>query len=323
MTGHAGARSGRQGQQQTRERQTHRRKQWLRALLLGGFALACVDSPALYGPGLHLQIQVAGAGLVRGELSPDQGGPSVTQVLRPQAEVLRGEGTVKLSGRLGPGGVALHMQAQGDYDHWVIQPGGYDFVVSDELLWEAELAISHAVQVDELDILMQAADADGRLGPLTETSVVGRPDLPPAQLDVSLGWDAAVDLDLHVELPDGTVVGAKNLSSLDLPPEPPPPPEVWMEGAFLDFDSNQHCVLDMRNRENVMWLANPPEPGRYKVYAHLFAPCGHEAVNFSVAVQRDGELIHETVGTQYAYDAAVHPSSGEAPGLLVMEFELE
>ena len=30
-----------------------------------------------------------------------------------------------------------------------------------------------------------------------------QPDVPPAQLLVSLGWDAPVDLDLHVELPDG------------------------------------------------------------------------------------------------------------------------
>ena len=296
----------------------------LAALALAALALAsaCADNPPVYGPGLHLQIQVEGAGLVHGELGHDAGGPEVSQILRPQPVVARGEGTVVLSGRLGPGGVALHLQAQDDDDHWIAQPSGYDFVISDELLWSVELAFSHAIQDDELTVFLQAADADGRLGPIEAVDFVISPDVPPAQLYVSLGWDAPVDLDLHAELPDGTVVGAKNYNSIEVPPGQSPPPEVWMMGGWLDFDSNQHCVLDMRNRENVMWLADPPA-GRYRVYAHLFSPCDAQAVNFAVTVQRDGEVIRETVGTQYVYDAAIHPSSGEAPGLLVVDFEVE
>lgn len=287
------------------------------------FWWGCADNPPLFGPGLHLQIQVDGAGLVRGELGPDAGGPTVSQVLVPQAQVTRGEGTVALAGRLGPGGVALHVQARGDPDHWIVQPGGSDFVISNELLWSTQLAFSHAIQGDELDVLLQAADADGRLGPVREAHFVIRPEVPAAQQYVSLGWDAAVDLDLHVELPDGTIVGTKNFNSLDPPAGQSQPPDAWMLGGFLDFDSNQHCVLDMRNRENVMWLAADPPPGRYRVYAHLFSSCEQPAVNFAVTVQRDGVVTDEIVGTQYAYDAAIHPSSGEAPGLLVLEFELE
>lgn len=291
-------------------------------LLVAAGALACAEEPPLFGPGLHLQIQVEGAGLVRGELGPDAGGPAVSQVLRPQPEVTRGEGTVALSGRLAPGGVALHVQAEGDPDHWIAQPAGYDFVVSDELLWDVELAFSHAIQTDALTLRLQAADAEGRLGPVETVDFTLLPDLPPAQLYVSLGWDAPVDLDLHVELPDGTIVGAKNYNSLEVPAGQVPPPDMWMEGGFLDFDSNQHCALDMRNRENVMWLVDPP-PGTYRVYAHLFGTCEQHVVNFAVAVLRDGELVLERGGTQYEYDAAVHPSSGEAPGLLVAQFEVE
>ena len=296
------------------------------ASLLGLAALAataCADNPPLFGPGLHLQVQVDGAGLVRGELGPDAGGPEVSQVLKPQAQVTRGEATVQLSGRLGPGGVALHIQARDDRDHWIAQPGGYDFVVTDELLWGVEIAFSHAIQADTLELLLQAADAEGRLGPIEEVEFVILPDVPPAQLYVSLGWDAAVDLDLHVELPDGTIVGAKNFNSLDPPPGQAQPPDAWMDGAWLDFDSNQECALDLRNRENVMWLGATPAPGTYRVYAHLFSPCDEAAVNFAVTVQREGELTHEVVGTQYPYDAAVHPRPDEAPGLLVVEFEVE
>lgn len=284
--------------------------------------LGCESAPSKFGPGLHLQLRVASAQLVRGGLGADQGGPVVSQVLRPQPAVNRGEATVMLNGRLGPGGVALHIQAVGDPDHWILPAKGFDFVVTDELQFSARLEFSHAIQGDELRVRLQAADADGRLGPVTETSFVISPDVPAARLLISLGWDAPADVDLYVVDPGGVVIGSKNVNSYEPPPGQVPPPDAWMNGGWIDYDSNQHCQLDLRNRENVMWLNADPPPGTYRVYAHLFSPCGQPVVNMIAVAQRDGEVVGRAGATQYEIDSRIHPVEGETPGLLLLELEV-
>ncbi|MEN0067092.1 MAG: hypothetical protein AAGA48_33485 [Myxococcota bacterium] len=281
----------------------------------------CTSSVSQFGPGLDLSIQVAGAQLQNGPIGPDRGGPTVSQVLRPQPEVLRGETGVALNGRLAPGGVALHLQAEGDDDHWVLPAQGFDFVVADELQFSAELSISHAVPKDRIPLRLAAADADGRLGPVFETELLLRDDLPPAVLLVSLAWDAPADVDLHVVDPDGVVIGAKDLNSLPAPNGPIADPDGWMQGGYLDFDSNQQCRLDLRNRENIIWL-NPPPSGRYQIFAHLFSPCDHPAVNMVAVAQLDSEVVARAGTTQYPFDSRVHFAEGEVPGLWLAEFEV-
>jgi hypothetical protein len=292
------------------------------ALTLSLSAAGCERSESLFGPGLELQIRAQGAQLQRGELGADQGGPAVTQIRRPQPEVARGDATVHFGGRLGADGVALHLHADGDPHHWVLPAKGFDFVVSDELQWSTILEFSHAIQSDIVGVNLQAADAEGRLGPVATTVFNILPDVPPARLLVSLGWDAPVDLDLHVRTPDGIVVGAKNINSYEPPVGSAPVPGEWMEGGYLDFDSNQECVLDLRNRENILWLNSDPPPGRYQVYAHLFSACGQSAVSFIAVVQVNGDVIARAASTLYDFDARIHPVEGEIPGLFMIEFEI-
>lgn len=222
-------------------------------------------------------------------------------------------------GRIGAGGTALHIWAEGDANHWIVQPAGFDFVVADELLFGAELEFSHAIQTDAVAVHLQAADKEGRLGPVSVAEFEILEDVPPAELMVSLGWDAPADLDLHLEFPDGTIVGAKNINSND-----PTTGDIgdWMDGAFLDFDSNQQCEIDARNRENILFLAEPPPSGPYKVYVQLFAPCGASSVNFEAIAQLRSEVIERGASTLYEFDARTQPGPGEAPGLLLMEFEI-
>jgi hypothetical protein len=289
---------------------------WLGLVLLG-----CEASPSLFGPGLHLQLRVADAQLHSGRIRGGKGGPEVSQVLRPQPEVARGDATVKLNGRLAPDGVALHIQAVGDRDHWVLPAKGYDFVVGDELQYSATLEFSHAIQTDELVVRLAAADERGRLGPVTETTFTLLPDAPPARLLVSLGWDAPVDLDLYVEDPNGVVIGTKNVNALEPVPGVVVSPESAAAGAHLVVDANEGCRIDNLNREDVVWPLAPP-PGRYRVYAHLFSPCDASFANMEVAAQLDGELLVRAGATQYAFDARNHPADGRAPGLLMATFDV-
>ncbi|MEM6296190.1 MAG: hypothetical protein AAGA54_33265, partial [Myxococcota bacterium] len=240
----------------------------MRRLTLAGLMLAagCETSPSSHELGLDLQLRVFEAQLQRGELLEPQGGPDVTQVLTPQLGVRRGDATVKLGGRLGVDGVSLLVHAVGDEDHWQVAPDGFDFVISDELLWDAQLEFSHAIATPQLQVELQAVDADGRPGEVTTATFDLLEDVPASQLLVSLGWDAPVDLDLHVELPSGVVVGSKNTNAFEPVPGMITPPDGATLGGYHDFDSNQQCGLDLRNRENVVWQVTPP-PGRYRVYA--------------------------------------------------------
>ncbi len=268
-----------------------------------------------------MKLQVLGGQLERGSLSSDRGGPEVSQVLRPQPQVRRGEAGVKLRGRLGAGGVALHVQAEGDRNHWVIPAAGFDFVVPDELQWQADLAFSYAIDADELKVSLQAVDDGGRAGPVTGTSFAVAPDVPVAKLLVSLGWDAPVDLDLNVVLPDGTMVGAKNVSSGE-PTSDGAASSTKEVGGFLDRDSNQQCRLDLRNQEDFVWLDSDPPAGHYLVYADLFSPCDAKFVSFVVTAEHDGEQVARASSTLLDFDSRLQPSHGAAPGLLTAEFDI-
>jgi hypothetical protein len=289
--------------------------------VLAGIA-ACGEDPSLPGMGLGLQLRVADAQLQRGRLLEPDGGPEVTQVLTPQIAVRRGEGTVQLGGRLGPEGVSLLVHAVGDAHHWQVAPAGFDFVIADELLFGAELEFSHAIASDEVDVELQAVDAQGRVGPAVVRTFEVSSDVPPSELLVSMAWDAPVDLDLHVELPSGVVVGPKNTNAYEPIPGMITPPDGAMLGGYHDYDSNQHCGLDLRNRENVVWEIAPP-PGRYRVFAELFSACDAAAVNFEVAVLRGQDSIAEAGASMYAFDARKHARDDDPPGLLVLEFEVE
>ncbi len=278
---------------------------------------------AVFDPGLHLKLRVQGGQVVRGDIPKDEGGPAVTDLQRQEPEVQRGDAGVAFSGRLGPGGTAIRIQRRGDRDHWIIRADTPDDVARDELLWSAPLEFSYDIQESEVIVLTQAVDEKGRGGPIRETSFTVLPDPPASKLSIALGWDAAVDLDLHVLTPSGVVVGAKNINSY----EPPPPgsvdpPDAWMSGGWLELDSNMHCVLDRRQVERVIWTTGDPPLGTYRVYADLFSPCDEHAVSFVTVVHRNGEVIEGAGASLYAFDARVHPTSGEAPGLLLLEFEV-
>ena len=286
--------------------------------------LGCDQPTSEFGPGLDLQLQVETGQVVRGSLSPDQGGPAVSQILRPQPEVARGELGVVFKGRLAPQGVAIHVQAEGDPNHWVIPALGHDFVVPNELQWSMNLGFSYAIVPEQVRVFVQAADAKGTLGPISETAFYLRPEAPPAKLLVSLAWDSPTDVDLHLALPDGTVVGAKNPNSY----EPPPPgqvdpPDLWKQGGWHDFDSNQQCRLDLRNRENILWQHGEPPKGRYRIYASLFASCDQPAVNMRAIVWHHGRVIQDVGTTMYEFDSRIYVDTNQVPGLLMAEFEVQ
>jgi hypothetical protein len=299
-----------------------------RRMLVSGLVLACaacVDEGGDPDPGLHLLLRVRGAQLVRGPLAAANGGPAVSQIERPEPQVRRGQSDVVVKGRLAEGGVAIHVQLEGDRDHWVKPARIFDDVVDTELTWSAALDFSPDIPSSTTArVLLQATDVEGRHGEVSSTTFMLLPDPPQSALTVALAWTRPADLDLHLVTPDGIDINPKNINSfVPAPPGMVDPPDAWRMGALLDFDSNQECRIDGRGLERIAYQTVPPPPGLYRVYVNLFAPCGESAAPFRVAVIRDGVLSKEVVGTLYDFDARMEPREGEAPGLFVTEIQVE
>lgn len=126
-------------------------------------------------------------------------------------------------------------------------------------------------------------------------AVVGLAGTPAGTGDVqvSVTWDAAADVDLHVFDPAGDVVYWNE--------------ETVASGGELDVDSNESCVIDGTNAENVVWDDDPPS-GTYKAKVRMYADCGTGGASGTITVRACGA------------SPAVHPFALGATG---DEFEVE
>jgi hypothetical protein len=95
-------------------------------------------------------------------------------------------------------------------------------------------------------------------------------------VQVSLTWDAPVDLDLHVTDPTGRLVdwGAEDPGD-----------------GMLDLDSNAECKLDNVNTENIFWEDGKEVAGPYSINVSYYASCEYaETVKYKVAAQICGRV---------------------------------
>jgi hypothetical protein len=294
-------------------------------LAVTSLAACAEEEAALQDPGLHLGVRVQGGQLVRGPLPNEAGGPAVTAIERNEPIVARGEGDVGLKGRLEPGGIAVHVQLEGDPDHWVRPAGAFNDVDPDQLDWSVSLEFSPLIPDTSttVKVLVQGTNEAGTPGPISSTIFQLEPDPPPSKLTFALYWDRPVDLDLHVVTPEGVDLNPKNINSFVPNPAGLDPPDAWRNGALFDFDSNQECRIDGRQIERVTFARVDPTPGTYKVFANLFSACGQDVVNFQVQIFRNAERQRMIFGSLYEFDARVQPKENEAPGLFVTEFQVE
>lgn len=105
------------------------------------------------------------------------------------------------------------------------------------------------------------------------------------KLQVSLSWNKANDVDLHLVEPNEEVIYYGNSTSVN--------------GGELDVDSNAGCSIDNINNENITYndqavVAN----GLYSVRVNLWSPCSiTDATSYVVTVRYNGALITPVTGT--------------------------
>jgi hypothetical protein len=129
------------------------------------------------------------------------------------------------------------------------------------------------IPASKFDIRVQIANAAGTVGTaasITQTVLAAG----TGDVQVTATWDAASDVDLHVQEPNGNEVFWQAPTS--------------STGGALDLDSNPGCVIDNRNAENVRWPAGQAPAGTYIVRLHYFANCGVSQTNFVVTVNNGG-----------------------------------
>lgn len=125
------------------------------------------------------------------------------------------------------------------------------------------------------------------------------------QVTLAFAANAAnVDLDLHVETPDGTDIYYGNRTSLD--------------GGSLDQDCNAGCALDGKQNENITWTTHNPACGHYIVRVDLWSACSVVGpFNFTVTVNNNG------VKTDYAgsFIETQADAGGAHSGTIIAEFD--
>lgn len=93
-------------------------------------------------------------------------------------------------------------------------------------------------------------------------------------VQVSVAWTGASDVDLHVIDPSGERVYFGH--------------DISASGGRLDLDSNAACTIDNKNNENIVWPVNGAPAGTYRVYVDYWSDCGVERSDWVVTVQRKG-----------------------------------
>ncbi len=121
------------------------------------------------------------------------------------------------------------------------------------------IAITSARSGVDNFVLMVGADHGGTASETTSHPIqVNDVAQLSDKLQVSLNWTQPVDLDLHLEVPDGSAIFFANTTA---------------GGGTLDLDSNPACNIDNVNNENITWQDTEPAAGVYKVHVNLWSAC--------------------------------------------------
>ncbi|MCB2224869.1 MAG: hypothetical protein KQH83_11935 [Actinobacteria bacterium] len=118
----------------------------------------------------------------------------------------------------------------------------------------------------------------------TTTTGTLPPNLGTGDVQVTLLWDSAADLDLHVVDPDGDEIFFSN-RRVD-------------SGGELDVDANGNCEGEWSPVENVYWPSGEAPRGAYRVAVHYFPHCDAPSpAAYTVVVTVDGAEAHRWEGT--------------------------
>lgn len=260
----------------------------LGALLLGTAACSDITEPDDAEPELQNVIPtiiVEGGTVALRPGTPD-GDPSAPQAMlqSPGSSIIPGGGYRYVVGASAPFS-EIYLTVEGEAGYYLMSLGSPTtsaevILTVDELLEEFGYTFSFAVGT--------GGGAGAAAGHTVEVVSVGTGDI-----QVSVSWDVASDVDLHVVDPSGEEIYYANRNSAS--------------GGELDLDSNAGCGgRDVRN-ENITWADGTAPRGEYTVRVNYWSACGVERTNYVVTVRVRGQATRTFTGA--------FTGSGNAGGL--------
>jgi len=185
-------------------------------------------------------------------------------------------------------------QGERSVTHAIIEIGGWEgYFLTPVVSKPGSVDISLAFDPDIYDKLPQARstpvlqifvsliDAATVLGDAFNL-VLNGVEVQTGDVKVSLSWDTASDVDLHVVTPDGWEIYYGNTTDSN--------------GGQLDLDSNASCTIDNINNENIFWPAGQSPQGEYEVSAEMYADCETGGASGTVTITScgsDNPIVHE------------------------------
>jgi hypothetical protein len=301
--------------------------------LLGMWSLCALAIPACQwssgsSSGLGSLIRVQGGQAMRGSIAvPADTIPATATLFPRNATIYPGVSNKSINGVVGPDANAVALGIAGDDAYWLVpaltpdstDPHSFKFTASFSL--SPALAGSPLLQpnpdgTSTLPLSCRAVDQAGNFGSATVQPLIMDPQGPDGTLVVSLDWDSPVDLDLHVQVPANNdagfvIVWAKARSA------EPNSPDGGADGV-LDFDCNEDCQIDGRDRENVVWTGQPPA-GHYIVRVDAFSLCGQMSAAWHAIAYSPQGTKGEASGV--LTDAATREAPTAGAGLTAFEFD--
>ncbi|MFI7596594.1 IPT/TIG domain-containing protein [Actinoplanes sp. NPDC049681] len=175
----------------------------------------------------------------------------------------------------------------------------------------ADGAVSGVPQgpVGDFPVIVDFKDASGRVTTTTIRIMVRPgPSLGGGDIQATLRWSGAADLDLHVLDPSGEEIYYGHATS--------------ESGGRLDHDANAACngIEDDDNAvENVYWPTGAAPGGSYSVWVKVYNACD-APVDWHLSVRRNGTLVVDEDGTgdSSAYTFSLGSASARAAAVRVV-----
>ena len=133
------------------------------------------------------------------------------------------------------------------------------------------------IPVEGFTLQFQCVSADGAVGAISQVQTTVLEADTSGSLQVSVTWDAASDVDLHLVEPNANEIfwGAPTSPS----------------GGVLNIDSNAACEIDNVNTENISYPSGTPQLGQYIVRVDYFSSCSVSRTNFVVTVNNGSQRL--------------------------------
>jgi hypothetical protein len=239
---------------------------WVAPLAILGILLAGCDSPTTIRGGA-LKAYLAGVTVsdISGQLNsgpaPAPGaGPTVSAPMNTQT-ITGGSSVFDLTGSASFRRVAVYVD--GVDGHYVV-PLPVDVPNA-----QAILTIGGLPPVLGFQVFFAVAGADGVFGPYSGLNV-NAIQAAGGDIQVSVTWNTAADVDLHVVEPGGAEIYYGSTMS--------------GSGGELDIDANAACSTSSLTQENIGWAPGSAPSGTFIVRLDYWSACGATQTDYIVTV---------------------------------------